>query len=44
MDIVILEKIEDKICIRNEGELLDSDVAGKHGLETKHIKEFNHNI
>jgi len=28
MDIVKLEKIEDKIIIRNEQVLLDSDVAG----------------
>ncbi len=40
MDIVKLEKIEDKIIIiRNEQVLLDSDVAGIYGVETKRINE-----
>ena len=40
MDIVKLEKIEDKIIIiRNEQVLLDSDVAEIYGVETKRINE-----
>jgi len=40
MDIVKLEKIEDKIIIiRNEQVLLDSDVAEIYGVETKLIHE-----
>ena len=40
MDIVKLEKIEDKIIIiRNEQILLDSDVAEIYGVETKRINE-----
>ncbi len=40
MDIVKLEKIEDKIIIiRNEQVLLDSNVAGIYGVETKRINE-----
>ena len=40
MDIVKLEKIEDKIIIiRNEQVLLDSDVAEKYSVETKRINE-----
>ena len=40
MDIVKLEKIEDKIIIiRNEQVLLDSDVAEIYGVETKRIIE-----
>jgi hypothetical protein len=40
MDIVKLEKIEDKIIIiRNEQVLLDSDVAEIYGVKTKRINE-----
>ena len=40
MDIVKLEKIEDKIIIiRNEQILLDSDVAEIYGVKTKRINE-----
>ena len=40
MDIVKLEKIEDKtIIIRNEQVLFDSDVAEIYGVETKRINE-----
>ena len=40
MDIVKLEKIEDKIIIiRNVQVLLDSDVAEIYGVETKRINE-----
>ena len=40
MDIVKLEKIEDKIIIiRNEQVLLDSDVAEIYEVETKRINE-----
>ena len=40
MDFVKLEKIEDKIIIiRNEQVLLDSDVAEIYGVETKRINE-----
>ena len=40
MDIVKLEKIEDKIIIiRNEQVLLDSDVAEIYGVETKRINK-----
>ena len=40
MDIVKLEKIEDKIIIiRNEQVLLDSDVAEIYGVEPKRINE-----
>ena len=40
MDIVKLEKIENKlIIIRNEQVLLDSNVAGIYGVETKRINE-----
>jgi len=40
MDIVKLEKIEDKIIIiRNEQVLLDSDIAGIYVVETKRINE-----
>ena len=39
MDIEKLEKIEDKIIIRNEQVLLDSDVAGIYGVETKRINK-----
>ena len=40
MDIVKLEKIEDKIIvIRNEQVLLDSDVAEIYGIETKRINK-----
>ena len=40
MDIVKLEKIEDKIIIiRDEQVLLDSDVAEIYGVETKRINE-----
>ena len=40
MDIVKLEKIEDKIIIiRNEQVLLDSDVAEIYEVETKRIND-----
>ena len=40
MDIVKLEKIEDKIIIiRNEQVLLDSDVAEIYGVDTKCINK-----
>ena len=39
MDIEKLEKIEDKIIIRNEQVLLDSDVAEIYGVETKRINK-----
>ena len=39
MDILKLEKIEDKIIIRNEQVLLDSNVAEIYGVETKRINE-----
>ena len=40
MDIVKLEKIEDKIIIiRNEQVLLDSDVAEIYGVKTKRFNE-----
>ena len=40
MDIVKLEKIEDKIIIiRNEQVLLHSDVAEIYGVKTKRINE-----
>ena len=39
MDIVKLEKIEDKIIIRNEQVLLDSDVADLYEVETRDINK-----
>ena len=39
MDIVKPEKIEDKIIIRNEQVLLDSDVADLYEVETRDINK-----
>ena len=39
MDIVKLEKIEDKIIIRNEQVLFDSDVTDLYEVETRDINK-----